>query len=592
VRFVVALGALVICLLVISAPAFASSTPALGGQVYELGANWMPEGMVYVFQNSGGQYWVMHEASGAVDIYTAAAHQVASTTYGQHAIRSVIEQTGLVLGRGDTVPAPASGDYVLSQAERDAITRAIANRESDSVKRAWLARVGERIVGGSMLKLAARASGWGFGIVTAIQIGQMIFHAKSPALPGDGTMLQPSKIGFVTDAGAMNGGSCGQVEGVSSADWGTMLVAGFDLGGCSQFWIGSTSSQNGAMFAFPGTQELAASGSCHKLIAVPTGFHMSYRANFSAPTGCGGTYVPFSVVADFTSLMQTLPHPPGRAGDPTPNSTVTVPQPNRPTDSELTSRSDDVLHDPEAQPYVDDVITENGGPPGLATPLPPGVIDPTPTDPALIRIPLPGVTETYPAYLARLQALGLVGTAIEAPADAIRPELGAEVVIQTNPAPGTAVATGTEVRVFYNPAYMPDPADTSGETGNPTDPATGEPAPCVGGCPGDIVPPGITFPSISTPCNVFPFGVPCWVKNQVTSLDASPVAPHLSWPTPYGAMEVDAGNIWGYDFGSVMTVVRPILLLTSLVGIVFWLASFSGMGSDSGSTAPRDGEDD
>ena len=89
---------------------------------------------------------------------------------------------------------------------------------------------------------------------------------------------------------------------------------------------------------------------------------------------------------------------------------------------------------------------------------------------------------------------------------------------------------------------------------------------------------------------MFPFGVPCWLKDQLAQFDATPVAPHFSITAPalFGSkrMSVNAGSAFGVGTDTVMAIVRPLLLALTLIAIVLWLASKTGgFGGGGGSTA-------
>src|SRR5438270_11449986 len=87
-------------------------------------------------------------------------------------------------------------------------------------------------------------------------------------------------------------------------------------------------------------------------------------------------------------------------------------------------------------------------------------------------------------------------------------------VVRTSPGAGTAVAPTTSVAVYTNPDATPTIA---------------------GGSPASPTLPGISAPSgAGTPCNVFPFGIPCWIGSQLSTLDASLTAPSFSIGTPAG----------------------------------------------------------
>jgi len=202
--------------------------------------------------------------------------------------------------------------------------------------------------------------------------------------------------------------------------------------------------------------------------------------------------------------------------------------------------------------------------------------NPTPL-PLAIPAPLSG-GETYSAYIARLRTLGFVGTIneVDVPESQIDTSVGPQDVVQTNPAEGTQVAPSTQITVEANPSDAP--------------PATGS-----GSAPVGPTLPGIMLPGAPTPCTVFPFGVPCWLKNQLGSfVSATPQAPSFSIGTPAlfggGSIDVNLDHPFGADLSSIMAVVRVVLLAVSMIGLVVWLAGFALGGSTGGSGGGAESE--
>jgi hypothetical protein len=196
-------------------------------------------------------------------------------------------------------------------------------------------------------------------------------------------------------------------------------------------------------------------------------------------------------------------------------------------------------------------------------------------------ITIPAITpnETYAQYVAALQQAGFLGKVSntvlsDTAADPTRAPLS---VVQVTPAPGTQADPQATVTVTTNPAATP----TVGAAA-PVGPSL----------------PGISFPSAGTPCNVFPFGVPCWLGSQLQSVaSASPTAPSFTVGMPhFGSgcsgnacdLNVNLDHPFGADLGAIMQIVRPILLVLSFIGIAVWLAGLA-MG---GSTSGGGGEDD
>ena len=99
--------------------------------------------------------------------------------------------------------------------------------------------------------------------------------------------------------------------------------------------------------------------------------------------------------------------------------------------------------------------------------------------------------------------------------------------------------------------------------------------------------PGLVMPAVTTPCNVFPFGLPCWLVNQIgqfASGTSSPPAFSISTPSLLGGgnLTVDLNHPFGADLSGIMAIVRPVLLLLATIGIFVWLAGMA-MGGSTGS---------
>ena len=128
-----------------------------------------------------------------------------------------------------------------------------------------------------------------------------------------------------------------------------------------------------------------------------------------------------------------------------------------------------------------------------------------------------------------------------------------------DPQPGTIVNRGTPVEVEVNPADAPDP------------PGGG------GGTPG-----GIDFSPIMglTPCTKFPFGVPCWISDALGGWTVAGEAPVFDLPIPFW------DTSWHIDLSVVdpiIGIVRPLLLLSSMLGLaLFFMRLTGGFGGGGG----------
>lgn len=195
-------------------------------------------------------------------------------------------------------------------------------------------------------------------------------------------------------------------------------------------------------------------------------------------------------------------------------------------------------------------------------------------------VTLPAITpgETYQQWSDAARAAGLLGTITknvlsDAAAD---PATQPNAVARTNPRSGTHVDPFTSVAVYVNPDSAPDPGTETGGGGG-TGSGVDSPPPTLPD------PPGIAVSGAPTPCNVFPFGIPCWIGNQLSALTAPAEAPKFSIGLPLNQqLTVDLGDVFGANLGDIMAVVRPLLLFLATLGIVLWLGGMAMGGSTGG----------
>jgi hypothetical protein len=226
--------------------------------------------------------------------------------------------------------------------------------------------------------------------------------------------------------------------------------------------------------------------------------------------------------------------------------------------------------------------------PGTGVDLMPGEAVEIERNPAYVAIPGPATeTEWAVDYAHELEVDGFTNVHVHV---STATHVGIEVgrIVSVDPADGVAPETGSEISIESEPASE---GDTEGGTG-------GEP-PGAGGLPFD--PPGlpdVVFPKVPTPCNVFPFGVPCWLVHQLESLRASAAAPSFTINLPsmggHGqTLNVDLGNMFGASTETVIEIVRPLFLFTAFLGFMLFLAGRSSHGESGqgGQTAADSGGD-
>ena len=202
---------------------------------------------------------------------------------------------------------------------------------------------------------------------------------------------------------------------------------------------------------------------------------------------------------------------------------------------------------------------------------------PSPTTPETgeLLIPLPTPNELGSDYVTTLDTIGFTDVTLHTIAETeIDTLVGPAAVTNVTPQAGTYALPGAAITVDINPDDAPNPG--AGGGGAFTPPAL----------------PGVVLPSVATPCNVFPFGIPCWLVGQMGALTASPVTPDFTVNLPWSqSLVVNLGDVFGVDLGSVMGYVRPILLFASFLGIMVWLAGFALGGSTGGGGGAAESEE-
>lgn len=184
-----------------------------------------------------------------------------------------------------------------------------------------------------------------------------------------------------------------------------------------------------------------------------------------------------------------------------------------------------------------------------------------------VRVPGPLQHETYAQYLARLQAAGHTGTAtrLDLTDATLDPARGPSEVVSTSPAAGTRIAPDSAVTVRANPETAPEVAG-SGGTGNPSTHAI-----------------NLAPLNVAGLCSNFPFGVPCWLYDVMSSwVVGTPEPPSWQIPFPFVAV-ADRPSIDLADWDAWAPQLRALILLVAAVGIAlkfYALATGQSRGGD------------
>jgi len=174
-------------------------------------------------------------------------------------------------------------------------------------------------------------------------------------------------------------------------------------------------------------------------------------------------------------------------------------------------------------------------------------------------VPAPTATETYGAYVDRLQLDGLLGTRVVLTDATLDPTRGPGVVTSTTPASGTRVAPGTTVTVRVNPDSAPPVAS----------PRTLPALPAINLAP-------LKAPQV---CTTFPFGVPCWVTGALGGFGGSGQCPSFDVPfTGFGGSDMTVDLC---VMQPAVDIFRSLFLIVALLGGA-WLFMRAAMGFGGG----------
>ena len=208
-------------------------------------------------------------------------------------------------------------------------------------------------------------------------------------------------------------------------------------------------------------------------------------------------------------------------------------------------------------------IYEEGKEKKLIAPLEPGKELPNPTEP---EIPPFQSDELGTDYKAAVEAAGFTDVSIHEVSEADEdPDVGPNDVVSVEPDPGTKADPATEVKVSVNPEDAPVPSETGQGVGPPTEP-------------------GFKLPSFGVLCHGFPFGVPCWLAEVISSWSSTSKAPELGLEE----IEIDHRKIPAGTFNLAhlepeMEYIRPAMVIFATIGLVLLFFSFAkGGGPPSG----------
>lgn len=184
-----------------------------------------------------------------------------------------------------------------------------------------------------------------------------------------------------------------------------------------------------------------------------------------------------------------------------------------------------------------------------------------------VTIPQPQPGETAPAYVARLQSLGLVGTISYLDSTSTDPRFGPDEVVRTVPAISTVVQPGTSVTVVANPQTAP-----------PGDPNVGA------WSPPPIPELNLEPLAVSSPTDRFPFAVPQWVLGAVGGWSGAGNCP--AWDFGFPGWEQFSGQETHVTLDMCLlqpgvNILRPVFLFAGLL-LCMWFFMSAAMGFGGG----------
>jgi len=196
-------------------------------------------------------------------------------------------------------------------------------------------------------------------------------------------------------------------------------------------------------------------------------------------------------------------------------------------------------------------------PPPLIEPLEPGHELPNPDWP---EVPQPHKDEPAEEYNHEVEKEGFTKPEdYTLPEDDTDPETGPGDVAKPDisPEPGTKADPGTKVKVGVNPSDAPEPGESKGGYVGPT-------------------PPGIKLPKLEGLCRNFPFGVPCWMVEEVGEWVTAREAP--DWDVPLEVPLVGYKDEIHLEFShleAAMEIIRPVIVSLSIMGLLALFYGFS-----------------
>jgi hypothetical protein len=191
-------------------------------------------------------------------------------------------------------------------------------------------------------------------------------------------------------------------------------------------------------------------------------------------------------------------------------------------------------------------------------------------NPEYVEVPAPLPLELYTHYIARLHELGFASTTAT-PDESTEPLASPRSVVKVEPEVGTVVETALRPATPIDVHFMPEGSEATREREERETKEKGG-AGEGGGLPFD--PPGlpnVVFPSVPTPCDKFPFAVPCWFVDELKQLVVAGTAPKVTFHVLGDPLNLNLA------FGEpLMEILRPLFAFFAVIGAVMFFHRHSG----------------
>lgn len=194
--------------------------------------------------------------------------------------------------------------------------------------------------------------------------------------------------------------------------------------------------------------------------------------------------------------------------------------------------------------------------------------------PLEIELPAPKHDELQTEYEDDLKTAGFVNIEIETLGENfVDRSVGPDAVSSVEPNPNHKYDPETKVKIAVNPSTAPQPENS------------GIPSVKIGA----ITEPELKPPHLTVLCKNFPFGVPCWIVQEIEAWSATGKAPTLSMSSfTIKGKKIDGASVNLESLEPVMEKVRPFMVIFGTIGLILLFYKFATGGGPSGGSGGSD----